>query len=76
MALEPKRRGKTVSVNLPNGAVYKENPDDLKSMRNVAFVCDIFGYLNELNAKLQERRHNVADLNYNITAFQKKFILF
>jgi hypothetical protein len=45
-------------------------------MFKVAFLCDIFGYMNELNVKLQGRKHNVADLADNISAFRRKLELF
>jgi hypothetical protein len=64
----------TLSSEKAAGFADKLNNENF--MQIVAFLCDIFQYLNDLNVKLQGRKHNVADLIENISAFRSKLVLF
>jgi len=55
---------------------FREKLENADFLRELAFLTDITGHLNDLNLRLQGKYHLISDLVGSIDSFQKKLKLF
>lgn len=70
---ELKNKIRMFFLNNSTGATkYVTNFNNLKWLYTVAYLADIFNYLNSLNMNLQGKEDNIFRAEYNIEAMFKK----
>ena len=68
-------REEVLEFSIEHPVPHKDKLADLRWCTKLAYLADIFGLLNELNAKLQGRNENILSSTDKIRGFMGKLIL-
>lgn len=71
---KPREKGKKIPEK-PREKIFLEKLNDDKWLSTLAYLADIFGFLNEMNLKLQGRNMNCFIFWNKIDAFQKQLLM-